>query len=57
MNDETSSVKTFQATTAPNSAMSGQYGSPKTSPWKFGRGLTSGWKLYGSSQKARPCSS
>jgi len=52
-----SSVKMFHASTAPNAANRGQYGSPKTSPAKFARGEISGWKLYGSSHGARRCSS
>ena len=51
------SVKTFHASTAPSAATSGQYGSPKTSPWKFARGESSGRKLYGSRHGAFRCPS
>ncbi len=47
----------FQATTGPNASVSGQKGSPNGQPPKLTRGLDSGWKVYGSSQGARPWSS
>ncbi len=43
-----------QAPTWPSAASSGQYGSPKSQPWRFGRGSTTGWNEYGSSQGAAP---
>ena len=49
--------KTFHASTVPSTAWSGQYTYPNGQPARFQRGLTSGWKLYGSRHGARPCSS
>ena len=48
------SRSTFQATTGPNAASSGQNGIPNGQPPRASCGSTSGWKLYGSRQGASP---
>ncbi len=51
------SSSTFQATTGPNAASSGQKGIPNGQPLRFSCCSVSGWKLYGSRHGAAPCPS